>query len=85
MDLTNTTLSCVESGLRIQAYLELGMTPDEVRSLIGKPIEINGSGTNWEYGQGVFVPEVTFNPVASNGALVPDVVSTFESHTSSCE
>lgn len=46
-DRTNQVGECVESGLRILAYIEQGMTPEKVRELIGKPIEISVSGTYW--------------------------------------
>lgn len=84
-DRTDEVPLCVDAGIRIQAYVELGMTPAEVRSLVGKPVEIGLSGTLWDYGQGGSVAEVRFTNVISNGALVPGVVIEFDSRTSSCE
>jgi len=84
-DRTDVVPSCVDAGIRVQAYVELGMTPAEVRSLVGKPVEIGISGTLWDYGQGGSVPEVRFSNIINNGALAPGVVTEFDSRTSSCE
>ena len=84
-DLTNFTPLCTDAGLRIQAYIELGMTAETVRTLLGKPVEINGSGNGWQYGEGVFVPHINFNAVLQDGVVVPDVVISYSGRIRGCD
>lgn len=83
-DRTNQVGECTESGLRILAYVEQGMTTGKVRELIGKPIEISVSGTYWEYGERYATPEVRFSPQSINGVLGPDKVREIDCETRGC-
>jgi len=50
-DYTNEVPTCQDAATRILAWVSPGMTPAQVRKLVGKPVEIDGSyGTDWDYG-----------------------------------
>lgn len=84
-DATNETPSCVDAGLRIQAFVVYGMTPEEARQIVGKPIETSVSGTYWDYGRRSSTPEIRFTATTTQQGLVPLVVSDFDSDVSGCE
>ncbi len=83
-DRTLETPTCTDAGIRIQAYAEPGMTPGEVRSIVGKPIKTDASGTFWDYGQTSSTPEITFNPASSAEGLSADKLVDFDSDISGC-
>lgn len=83
-DHTLETPTCSDAGIRIQAYAEPGMTPDEVRSIVGKPIKTDASGTFWDYGRTGSTPEIRFNPVSTAEGLLADKLVDFDSDISGC-
>ena len=78
-DHTNDVLSCLDAGLRIQAFVEVGMTEAEVLALVGKPVRIF-AGSIWDYGERPIVPDVQFTPTTSGKLVIG-----YDSNSSGCE
>lgn len=84
-DFSSETPTCFDAGVRVTALVNLGMTPTEVRSLVGKPVEVSIVGTIWDYGDGTFTPEVWFGSTIENGALTPTVVQGWDGDIRGCD
>jgi|GEM_PF-2567593 len=84
IDRTLETPTCRDAGIRIQAYLEFGMSPTEVRRIVGKPIETAVAGTFWDYGRRSSNPDVRFNPVSTAQGLSAGQLVDFDSDISGC-
>lgn len=84
VDRTLETPNCRDAGIRIQAYVEFGMSPDEVRRIVGKPVETTAVGTYWDYGRRSSNPEVRFNPVSTAQGLSAGQLVDFDSDISGC-
>jgi len=82
---TDETPNCIDAGIRIQAYIEHGMTVELARSIVGKPIETSVAGTFWDYGRRSNTPQIRFTGIVEAGALRPGVVSDFDSDISGCQ
>lgn len=84
-DNTNEIPTCFDAGIRIQAFVTYGMSPEDVRRIVGKPIETSASGTYWDYSEYSSGPEVNFTAMFIANGLVPRSVADFDSDTSSCQ
>lgn len=84
-DFTNETPTCFDAGVRVTALIKQGLTSTEVRSLIGKPVEVSIGGTIWDYGDGTATPEVWFGSTIENGVLAPTIVQGWDGDIRGCD
>lgn len=84
-DFTTETPTCLDAGIRVSALVENGMTPEEVRKLVGKPIEISLLGTHWDYGDGTFTPELWFSATIENGVYKATVLRGWDGDIRGCD
>lgn len=84
-DFTNEVPTCFDAGVRISALIQFDMTPDQVRSVVGKPVEVDGLGSHWEYGDGTFTPEIWYNSTIENGVFVATTVRGWDGDIRGCD
>ena len=75
IDNSSTVPDCVTAGERIAQYVEVGMSQQNVRRLVGKPVKSQGSRWGWARGA-ISYPGVQFRS---------GVVSTYGADTSACK
>jgi outer membrane protein assembly factor BamE (lipoprotein component of BamABCDE complex) len=64
---TNEIPTCIDAATRILAFVQPGMTPEQVRQKVGRPTEIDDLyGTDWSYGDS---SSVTVNFSYENAAI----------------
>jgi len=83
-DRTTEVPVCIDAGIRIQAFVERGMTPEEVRALVSKPIQQSAGGINWQYDR-IDGPSVTFFWETRVGVITPVSVYGWDSRVSRCD
>jgi len=84
-DFTGKEPSCVDAGIRMQAFMKQGMSPEDVESLIGKRITTRGKDSVWIYStnrQGT--PSVYFIGDRENGVFEPHFLVGWGSDISGC-
>lgn len=65
-DYTDTITDCFDAAVRIASRIEVGMTASQVRTLVGKPVEITESGV-WRYSFGILpAPAISFSKSAQS-------------------
>lgn len=76
---------CTDAAAAIRSTVELGMTPDEIYRIVGKPVEVTSSGTRWLYGWYFNAPKVEFSTRTVGGVSELNVVDGFESDAVGCD
>jgi len=82
VDFSNEVPLCFDAAVRIAASVEQGMSLSQVRSLVGKPVEVAVDGTNWRYQFGA--PDAPYVFFTQYDLTSPYFVTGYSSITISC-